>query len=160
MSMRGRYAANLSPILARKTNSYTLFVQAIKLRIRTDKYDGFRNYAEIRRVMAHELTHNVWSDHDNNVCSIHLHQTQERSIYSHPSSKSSTLSSTARLPNSKLTQQEAHIPCWALAIPMNQRPRRTNNWLGAQMSLEAVRLLEEVTIPESLDEQGSLRRRS
>jgi hypothetical protein len=41
--------------------------QAIKLRIRTDKYDGFRTYREIRRVLCHELTHNVWGDHDENV---------------------------------------------------------------------------------------------
>jgi len=41
--------------------------QAIKLRIRTDKYDGFRLYADVRRVLCHELTHNVWGDHDENV---------------------------------------------------------------------------------------------
>ncbi|KAF8902405.1 WLM domain-containing protein [Gymnopilus junonius] len=40
--------------------------QAIKLRIRTDKYDGFRLYSEVRRVLCHELTHNVWGDHDEN----------------------------------------------------------------------------------------------
>lgn len=44
--------------------------QAIKLRIRTDKYDGFRTYREIRRVLCHELTHNVWGDHDENVSII------------------------------------------------------------------------------------------
>lgn len=41
--------------------------EQIKLRIRTDKYDGFRNYKEIRKVLCHELTHNVWGDHDQNV---------------------------------------------------------------------------------------------
>ena len=41
--------------------------QSIKLRIRTDAYDGFRPYLEVRRVLCHELTHNVWGDHDNNV---------------------------------------------------------------------------------------------
>ncbi|RDB15370.1 hypothetical protein Hypma_004666 [Hypsizygus marmoreus] len=40
--------------------------QAIKLRLRTDRYDGFRLYAEVRRVLCHELTHNVWGDHGNN----------------------------------------------------------------------------------------------
>ncbi|KAA1470177.1 WLM-domain-containing protein [Dentipellis sp. KUC8613] len=40
--------------------------QAVKLRIRTDAYDGFRSYAEVRRVLCHELTHNVWGDHDDN----------------------------------------------------------------------------------------------
>ena len=41
--------------------------QSIKLRIRTDRYDGFRSYRETRRVLCHELAHNVWGDHDNNV---------------------------------------------------------------------------------------------
>lgn len=40
---------------------------AIKLRLRTDRYDGFRLYSEVRRVLCHELTHNVWGDHDENV---------------------------------------------------------------------------------------------
>ncbi|KAH7870638.1 WLM domain-containing protein [Lentinula edodes] len=40
--------------------------QQIKLRLRTDRYDGFRTYKEVRRVLCHELTHNVWGDHDNN----------------------------------------------------------------------------------------------
>ncbi len=40
---------------------------AIKLRLRTDRYDGFRLYSEVRRVLCHELTHNVWRDHDENV---------------------------------------------------------------------------------------------
>ena len=44
--------------------------QAIKLRIRTDAYDGFRLYREIRKVLCHELTHNVWSDHGNDVCAL------------------------------------------------------------------------------------------
>ncbi|KIL69103.1 hypothetical protein M378DRAFT_184386 [Amanita muscaria Koide BX008] len=38
--------------------------ESIKLRIRTNSYDGFRSYKEVRRVLCHELTHNVWSDHD------------------------------------------------------------------------------------------------
>lgn len=45
--------------------------QAIKLRLRTDAYDGFRTYREVRRVLCHELTHNVWGDHDNNVSTQH-----------------------------------------------------------------------------------------
>lgn len=41
--------------------------QSIKLRIRTDRYDGFRSYKDIRRVLCHELAHNLWGDHDDNV---------------------------------------------------------------------------------------------
>ncbi|THH16319.1 hypothetical protein EUX98_g9318 [Antrodiella citrinella] len=40
--------------------------QSISLRIRTDLYDGFRPYLDVRKVLLHELTHNVWGDHDNN----------------------------------------------------------------------------------------------
>lgn len=50
--------------------------QEIKLRIRTNAYDGFRLYRDIRMVLCHELAHNVWGDHDNNVCfSQHRAQT-------------------------------------------------------------------------------------
>ena len=41
--------------------------QSIKLRLRTDEYDGMRIYNEVRRVLLHELTHNVWGDHDDRV---------------------------------------------------------------------------------------------
>lgn len=46
--------------------------QAIKLRIRTDAYDGFRWYKDIRMVLCHELAHNVWGEHDNNVRALFL----------------------------------------------------------------------------------------
>ena len=39
----------------------------IKLRIRLDTYDGFRPYLEVRRVLCHELAHNVWSEHNDDV---------------------------------------------------------------------------------------------
>ncbi|ANB11676.1 hypothetical protein AWJ20_4497 [Sugiyamaella lignohabitans] len=38
--------------------------QMIQLRIRTDDYQGFCNYKEVRKVLCHELTHNVHSEHD------------------------------------------------------------------------------------------------
>lgn len=42
--------------------------QEIKLRLRMmdEGMVGFRAYGEIRRVLLHELTHNVWGPHDNN----------------------------------------------------------------------------------------------
>jgi hypothetical protein len=40
----------------------------IKLRLRTNRYDGFRLYAELRRVLCHELAHNVFNNHGNDVC--------------------------------------------------------------------------------------------
>ena len=41
--------------------------QSILLRIRTDAYDGFRTYVDIRRVLCHELTHNVYGGHGDDV---------------------------------------------------------------------------------------------
>ncbi|KAI1210684.1 WLM-domain-containing protein [Annulohypoxylon truncatum] len=38
--------------------------QVIELRLRTDAYDGYRDYKTIRRTLCHELTHNVHGDHD------------------------------------------------------------------------------------------------
>ncbi|KAF8997911.1 WLM domain-containing protein [Cyathus striatus] len=53
----------------------------IKLRIRTDRYDGFRLYKEIRRVLCHELTHNVWGDHDNNFKELNSQLNREVTEY-------------------------------------------------------------------------------
>ena len=46
--------------------------EAILLRLRTDAYDGFRLYADIRRVLCHELTHNVWGNHGDLYFPHHL----------------------------------------------------------------------------------------
>ncbi|KAF7295016.1 Zinc metalloproteinase [Mycena indigotica] len=40
--------------------------QEIKVRIRTDSYDGFRPYFDVRRTLCHELAHNVHGPHDEN----------------------------------------------------------------------------------------------
>ncbi|KAI9671157.1 MAG: hypothetical protein M1817_003664 [Caeruleum heppii] len=38
--------------------------EAIELRLRTDAYDGYRDYASVRATLCHELAHNVFSAHD------------------------------------------------------------------------------------------------
>ncbi|EXJ80070.1 hypothetical protein A1O3_08356 [Capronia epimyces CBS 606.96] len=38
--------------------------EVIELRLRTDRYDGYRDYKVIRKTLCHELSHNVWSEHD------------------------------------------------------------------------------------------------
>lgn len=40
--------------------------EVIELRLRTDAYDGYRDYKTIRKTLCHELSHNVWGDHDRN----------------------------------------------------------------------------------------------
>ncbi|OEU21757.1 hypothetical protein FRACYDRAFT_163708, partial [Fragilariopsis cylindrus CCMP1102] len=39
--------------------------QKILLRLRTDDLKGFRKILSIRKVLFHELAHNIHSDHDN-----------------------------------------------------------------------------------------------
>lgn len=38
--------------------------EVIELRLRTDAYDGYRDYKIIRDTLCHELAHNVWGEHD------------------------------------------------------------------------------------------------
>ncbi|RUS22912.1 WLM domain-containing protein, partial [Endogone sp. FLAS-F59071] len=40
--------------------------ELISLRLRTNALDGFRHYDSIRKVLLHELAHNVWTEHDTN----------------------------------------------------------------------------------------------
>ena len=40
--------------------------EVIELRLRTDAYDGYRDYKVIRNTLCHELSHNVWGEHDRN----------------------------------------------------------------------------------------------
>ena len=40
--------------------------EVIELRLRTDAYDGYRDYKVIRKTLCHELSHNVWGEHDAN----------------------------------------------------------------------------------------------
>ena len=40
--------------------------EVIELRLRTDAYDGYRDYRTIRKTLCHELAHCVWGDHDRN----------------------------------------------------------------------------------------------
>ncbi|KAI6248708.1 hypothetical protein HI914_02280 [Erysiphe necator] len=38
--------------------------EIIELRLRTDAYDGYRDYKTIRKTLCHELTHNVYGPHN------------------------------------------------------------------------------------------------
>ncbi|KAK7524760.1 WLM domain-containing protein [Phyllosticta citriasiana] len=44
--------------------------EIIELRLRTDAYDGYRDYKTIRRTLCHELAHNVWGEHDGNFWAL------------------------------------------------------------------------------------------
>ena len=75
--------------------------EVILIRLRTDAYDGFRLYADIRRVLCHELTHNVWGDHDDNVGSTFATSPAHADDYL--SSRCSTRSSIERSLNMNVT---------------------------------------------------------
>lgn len=51
--------------------------QEILLRLRTDDGQGLRPYASVVLVLLHELTHNVWSDHDNNFKTLNSQLNRE-----------------------------------------------------------------------------------
>ena len=42
----------------------------IELRLRTDAYDGYRDYKSLRDVLCHELAHNIWGPHDQNFWAL------------------------------------------------------------------------------------------
>ena len=44
--------------------------EVIELRLRTDAYDGYRDYKIIRKTLCHELSHNVWGRHDQNFWNL------------------------------------------------------------------------------------------
>jgi len=44
--------------------------EVIELRLRTDAYDGYRDYKTIRKTLCHELSHNIWSEHDRNFWNL------------------------------------------------------------------------------------------
>lgn len=44
--------------------------EAIELRLRTDRYDGYRDYRIIRKTLCHELAHNVFGEHDRNFWNL------------------------------------------------------------------------------------------
>jgi len=44
--------------------------EKIELRLRTDAFDGYRDYKTIRDVLCHELAHNVWGPHDHNFWTL------------------------------------------------------------------------------------------
>jgi len=62
MSPKGKVGVSRVCVLGYNVNKG----QEISLRLRTDDKKGFRKYAVIRQTLIHELTHMVWSDHDDN----------------------------------------------------------------------------------------------
>merc|ERR1719231_1841142 len=68
--------------------------QEIFLRVRTDDGQGLRPYQSLVPVLLHELTHNVWSGHDNNfkmLCSQLTREYKELQEPGYPETRSDAL---------------------------------------------------------------------
>ena len=59
--------------------------EVIELRLRTDRYDGYRDYKVIRKTLCHELSHNVWGEHDRNFWDLtnQIEKEVERADWKH-----------------------------------------------------------------------------
>ncbi|KAL2149670.1 hypothetical protein VTH82DRAFT_8322 [Thermothelomyces myriococcoides] len=59
--------------------------EVIELRLRTDAYDGYRDYRTIRKTLCHELAHNVHGDHDANFWALcrEIERDVERADWKH-----------------------------------------------------------------------------
>nr|5LN5_A Chain A, Ubiquitin and WLM domain-containing metalloprotease SPCC1442.07c [Schizosaccharomyces pombe 972h-]5LN5_B Chain B, Ubiquitin and WLM domain-containing metalloprotease SPCC1442.07c [Schizosaccharomyces pombe 972h-] len=49
----------------------------IELRLRTDRYDGFRDYKTVKSTLIHQLTHNVHGEHDSSFWELFRQLTKE-----------------------------------------------------------------------------------
>ena len=69
--------------------------EVIELRLRTDAYDGYRDYKTIRKTLCHELAHNVHSDHDRHFWDL-CHQIEREVAAADWKSGGQTIAETSR----------------------------------------------------------------
>ncbi|KAJ3337620.1 hypothetical protein HDU93_000763 [Gonapodya sp. JEL0774] len=65
--------------------------QTIALRLRTNDLDGFRYYDSVRKVLLHELSHMVWSEHDERFHSLNRQLNKEVAEYERREGRGKTL---------------------------------------------------------------------
>jgi len=131
--------------------------QAIKLRLRTDRYDGFRTYKEVRRVLCHELTHNVWGNHDDEFKELNLKLNREVANFESSASEGthylSSHGSDTYQPSSELEQEaQTHVlgGTGSGALSGESAEERRSRVLKATMT----RLLREEDIEHSCGTGG------
>ncbi|GAA6023126.1 hypothetical protein JCM11491_000081 [Sporobolomyces phaffii] len=86
--------------------------QKVSLRLLTDDLEGTRNYNEVRRVLLHELSHNVHGDHDDKFKALNSLLNKEvaefeSSPYFEPWSPAPSSSSSASETSHRLNEIEA-----------------------------------------------------
>ncbi|CAE6456066.1 unnamed protein product [Rhizoctonia solani] len=113
--------------------------QSILLRIRTDAYDGFRTYAEIRRVLCHELTHNVYGGHGDDFKILNSRLNREVAEYEQSvRAGSRTLSgSTPHADRSTNVEREAAVQAFVLGGGTNSAPANEGREERRRRILEA-----------------------
>ncbi|KAM0351625.1 hypothetical protein ACHAPU_002635 [Fusarium lateritium] len=83
--------------------------EVIELRLRTDAYDGYRDYKTIRKTLCHELAHNVHSPHDRNFWDL-CHQIEREVDAADWKSGGNTVGETSRYAISGNDEDEEDYP--------------------------------------------------
>ncbi|KAJ7485155.1 WLM-domain-containing protein [Mycena galericulata] len=111
--------------------------QEIKLRLRTDSYDGFRVYSQVRRTLCHELAHNVFGPHDNDFKELNSQLNREVAEFERAAAEG-----THRLHAGEIYEPEA-LESAAVTSHILGGSSRTLNTLGADSAEERrLRMLE------------------
>ncbi|KZT67333.1 WLM-domain-containing protein [Daedalea quercina L-15889] len=133
--------------------------QAIKLRLRTDRYDGFRLYSEVRKVLCHELSHNVWGDHDNNFKEMNSQLNREIAEFERTTAEGThhlTGTGDAYQPSSEL---EAEAQTYILCGPPQTLGGTTPTASGDESREDRRRRLLEATMKRLQKEEEELEER-
>ncbi|WBW74596.1 ubiquitin/metalloprotease fusion protein Udp7 [Schizosaccharomyces osmophilus] len=79
----------------------------IELRLRTDRYDGFRDYKTVKSTLIHELSHNVHGEHDASFWELFRQLTKEADAADLLSKPGSYVSEQATyIPKSNTTDED------------------------------------------------------
>ncbi|KAG9102961.1 hypothetical protein FRC06_000666 [Ceratobasidium sp. 370] len=119
--------------------------QTILLRIRTNAYDGFRTYGEIRRVLCHELAHNVYNGHGDDFKTLNSQLNREVAEFERSvQAGSNTLSDSADTYDDRTSnvQREAAVQAFVLGggtnldspRPSDSREERRQRILAAAVA--------------------------
>ncbi|KAG8744984.1 hypothetical protein FRC10_009092 [Ceratobasidium sp. 414] len=103
--------------------------QSILLRIRTNAYDGFRSYGEVRRVLCHELAHNVYNGHGDDFKTLNSQLNREVAEFERSvQAGSNTLSSSVDTyeDHASNVQREAAVQAFVLGGGTNPESPHTS----------------------------------
>lgn len=102
--------------------------EVIELRLRTDAYDGYRDYNTIRKTLCHELAHNVHSEHDRKFWDL-CHQIEREVAQSDWKSGGHTIGDTSAYHRSGQDDIDDHAD--------------EGGWTGGEFTLGGVRDSEQ-----------------